>query len=273
MNEKDQPKQETPPPVAPQPAQQTATTAQPASGMAIAAMVLGILAFLGGWAPFWGFGAGVAALILGIIALKKKLGGKGMAIAGIATGSVAIVWNVIVTIIFMMAVIFAGVGTSAAIKATNELSKVTTTYNSAQQAKIDAKKDFAKGQTAVFDIFDVKVNQVTRNFVPESSYAKASDGKELIVVNVTVTNNSDESQYVSSYEFKINENGIANSSDIWATADPEFEGGTLAPGATTTGNIVYEVNKDANGLKIQYETYAYDSESAETKTLVYTLAI
>lgn len=65
-----------------------------ANGMAIAAMVCGIVSIVGSYIAF---PCSIAAIILGIICLKKKTSGKGMAIAGLVCG--------IISIIFMIALI------------------------------------------------------------------------------------------------------------------------------------------------------------------------
>jgi hypothetical protein len=77
-----------------------------AQGLAVAALVVGIVAFISGWVPFWGFLTGVAAVVLGIIALRRKAvsSAKGMAIAGLVTGAVGALWSGIVTIFFIIAI-------------------------------------------------------------------------------------------------------------------------------------------------------------------------
>lgn len=62
------------------------------SGLAIAALVLGIIGLLTG---FLGIGIllGLIAVILGIVSLTTHRGGSGMAIAGISTGGVAVVFG------------------------------------------------------------------------------------------------------------------------------------------------------------------------------------
>lgn len=63
---------------------------QPDSPLAIISMVLGVLSLTG---P--GFILGIPAIILAIIALKKKAGGKGLSIAGLVTGIVSTVISLI----------------------------------------------------------------------------------------------------------------------------------------------------------------------------------
>ena len=74
-------------PVAP-PAPSPAGTPVPSTGLAIASLILGILATLSG-IFFIGGLFGIAAIIIGVIALQKKVG-KGMSITGIITGALGI---------------------------------------------------------------------------------------------------------------------------------------------------------------------------------------
>lgn len=93
--------------------QQTPFTPPPAgpsggNGMAIASMVMGILAVLFCCCLFYlSIPLSIGGLITGIIALKKQYPGKGMAIAGIVTSSVAIVLAIILILAF---VLFAATG-------------------------------------------------------------------------------------------------------------------------------------------------------------------
>lgn len=100
-----------PPPSGSYPAQEPPRTADPlpgaprrSNGVAIAALVCGIVALLLSWLP----GINLLAMLLGLIALicgfvglgKAKdptvVGGRGMAIAGIVTGLLALVVSVLV---------------------------------------------------------------------------------------------------------------------------------------------------------------------------------
>ena len=71
--------------------------------MAVAALVTGIVGLL-----CCGFVTGIPAVILGMMSRKKiaesggRLSGDGMALAGIITGAIAIVWGVIVGIIWII---------------------------------------------------------------------------------------------------------------------------------------------------------------------------
>lgn len=80
-------------PNAPSPASPVATQAPPyapkkASGLTLAALIVGIVAFLVGLAPIFGALVGLTAVVLGILALRRHQS-KGMAIAGVVLGAIA----------------------------------------------------------------------------------------------------------------------------------------------------------------------------------------
>lgn len=75
---------------------------QPSTGMAIAALVLGILAVINGIIPFMFWLAiplGILALIFGIVGISKANqqggAGRGMAIAGLVTGIIGAVLGIL----------------------------------------------------------------------------------------------------------------------------------------------------------------------------------
>lgn len=234
-------------------------------GLAIAALIVGIVAILSCFIPFWGLAIGITAVVLGIIAAKKPAG-KGFGITGIVLGGLSTLINLIFIAFVVVALFAAGTVANEARQAVDE------SRQEAKQAET-AKKDFTKGETGKFGSFEVKVNSVRRDYVPENEFSRASDGKELIVVNLTVKNTSDEAKSVSAFDFSINDNGIATSNSYVDVA-PELPTGELSVGASTTGNIVYEVTKSASGLKLQYREGVFDFGSDKAyKEYDYTLAI
>lgn len=71
------------------------------NGFGVAALVIGIIALLLSWIPFINIGAivlGAIAVILGILGLRRKFVGKGMSIAGIVLGALAIIASAIILI-------------------------------------------------------------------------------------------------------------------------------------------------------------------------------
>ena len=65
------------------------------SGLAVAALVVGVLALVTCWTVIGGVVFGLVAIVLGLLALSKArkglAGGRGMAIGGIVTGALGLV--------------------------------------------------------------------------------------------------------------------------------------------------------------------------------------
>lgn len=254
-----------PPPTYTPPAPQPAPYRKPQSnGLGIAAMVVGICSLFLGWIPFFGVIMGAVAVTLGIIGLKKH-SAPGMSIAGIVTGGVSTLWSLAMTALFLTSVALLG---GVASQAGNAI----TTYNTEQQTKIDAKKDFEKGATAIFDAYEVKANSVQRNYVAVGEYSAASAGNEFVLVNVTVKNASSSSESFTKYDLKLSSDGVAVPSSYVVVA-PDFTGGSLSAGASTTGNIVFEMPKSATNLELQYELPVYSTSSPSVNSVTYTLKV
>lgn len=83
--------------------QQPHASSAPGKGMAVTALVLGILALLLCWTVIGGVLLGLPAVILGIVAVvrarKGKSGGRGLAIGGIITGLLGIVLAIVLTVV------------------------------------------------------------------------------------------------------------------------------------------------------------------------------
>lgn len=80
----------------------------PTSGTAVAALITGIAGVVLVWLPWVPLLIGAAALTLGIVAVQvigssnRPMGGKGLAVAGIACGGFALVGGVIGLVILQM---------------------------------------------------------------------------------------------------------------------------------------------------------------------------
>jgi hypothetical protein len=81
------------------------TTTAPSNGLGVAALVLGILALLGSWAPFVNILCivlGIIGIVLGVMARARVRRGEatngGMALTGIILSAIAVVVSLIVTV-------------------------------------------------------------------------------------------------------------------------------------------------------------------------------
>lgn len=251
-------------PVAPNTA--PAATGGGTPGIAVAALILGILALLTGWIYVGGL-LGIAAIVLGIISLKKP-GGKGMGLAGIILGVLGLLGAILMVILTII-----GVGLFG--KAANDISKNINEYQEEQRVEYEqatAKRDFAKGETARFGDLEVKIDKVTRNFVPENEFQRAEAGKELVVLDLTVKNVGEDSNYVSSFSFKLEEAGKLLSGKISGTPGQVLDSASLTPGGSMSGQVMFEVTAGAQDLKLALEDHVYNPSSFRSEEIKYTLA-
>lgn len=242
-----------------QPTPPTAPSAQPAApksssnALAITALVLGIVAFCVGWTGPFGLVVAAAAIVFGIIALVKKQS-KGMGITGVVLGGIAFITALIIT---SLGVALIGGAAQYANNVSNEQKAVDST-----------KKVFAKGEVAQFDKLQVKVAAVTVGWQPNDGFSKPDDGKQYVLVSVDVKNTSNETVSVNPFDFKIDENGTASDHDFTTTSTP-LNSVELKPGASVSGDLVFQVGQGATGLKLQYSTYNTDA----LKEVTYTVAL
>ncbi len=257
----DQPKSTpTPPPLPQQPSVPpvpSATAPGAAKGLAVTALVLGIIAFLFGWLGLFSiFGAGnivtaIAAIIFGIIALTKKQP-KGLALTGLILGAVALLATVALIIVSTIGY------ASIADKAKNEYNN-SSNYSSSSSNTSQA--TFGVNETATYDDKAVTVTGVQRNYSTGNEYIQPETGKEFVVVTVSIANNSSTPMSYSSYEFKIQDsNGVQQSESYASISEGLLNSGSLAPGGKVTGKIAFEVPAGDTSLKLIYDSYDFFSD-------------
>lgn len=249
------------PPVVPPATPGTAPVAPNAGpgGLAIAALVLGILAFLSGWIAVLGLLLGIAAIVLGIMAMKKPAG-KTFGIIGLIGGILGALTGLVMTVFFVIGLVAAS---SIQDTAQKQLDRAQQEMQE-EQKKADAKSDFSKGETGVFGDWEVKVNSVQRNYDTGSKYYVPKDGNEYIVVNITAKNVSKSPDLVSSYDFKVNVDGASEGPSYATVPSPKFDSKTLDPGVSQTGNILFEVPKGATNLKLTMSAYTVNGQKTYT---------
>jgi hypothetical protein len=157
-------------------------------------------------------------------------------------------------------------------KTSSEGSAALTALQAKETEVIAAKKDFAKGETGVFNTLEVKANSITNPYTPTDTSVTASSGYKFVLVNISVTNTADIATNVSSFDLPLDADGT---SDVAYALDisPVFASGEIAAGATVTGNLVFKVPTTAKTLKLQYTSIVNDSKNLTTENLTYSLEI
>ena len=121
-------------PVAPQAPAYAGAPVAPSKGLALTSLILGILSLIFVWVPVAGALGGIIALILGILALRKRQS-KGLSLTGIITGALATVIGLFVTITFFVAL---SMGFSAVEQCANGASTVEVAGQTVSCSSVDS---------------------------------------------------------------------------------------------------------------------------------------
>lgn len=163
--------------------------------------------------------------------------------------------NLILTLLavagVILLIVFAMVG-SANDKARNS--------SSGSSSNLQSDTTFSKGETGHFGDFDVKIDNVTRNYIPADTYDKAGTGKELIVLDITVKNVSKDSQYISPYDFGVEDGAVQVTPTYVDPPATKFSGGNLISGGSSSGQLVFEINANDTGLQLVQKATVHDSK-------------
>lgn len=148
---------------------------------------------------------------------------------------------------------FIGFGSLGSSGETDANVKKVTSSDSSKTATSESKKEetFKIGDTASIKGYEIKVNSV--DYQNGGEYEKPEDGKKFVIVNITITNNTDDKQSFNPLDFSLNEDGVSSTTGFTYLTDVEsLNSGDLDKGASVTGNLIGEANPDAK-LKLRYE--------------------
>ncbi|KAE8764085.1 DUF4190 domain-containing protein [Georgenia thermotolerans] len=182
---------------------------RPGSGLAIAAFVIGIVAFLMAWIPVINIVSiigGIVAVILGAIALSKarkgQAGGKGLAIAGLALSGVAIIGAILMNVVFGAAISSAvDDAVQESIRDTeNQLEDLGTDVSAeeetaAAEEQAAAAEALPLGQSAEVGDYTVTVKGVNLNaneVMADENLYNDEPTNQYVLVDVSVAYNGDD---------------------------------------------------------------------------------
>lgn len=116
------------------------------------------------------------------------------------------------------------------------------------------------GETMSNDFFDWTVNSYkTRT---KTHGVSAGKGYKFVVINMTMKNTEDYEYETGNYEFRAVISGASSDLDSENAFydDMIADETTIKPGETITGDVIFKVPKDCEGLIVNFmETYADDS--------------
>lgn len=125
-----------------------------------------------------------------------------------------------------------------------------------------ADEEFNVGDTVSADGYEITVNNV--EFSDGNEFDVPDEGKQYVIVNITIDNNTGEKQPYNLWDFKLNADGNATDmTEITADLDiDQLESGELDDGATVSGDLLGQA--DTSGpLKLQYQTSLWNDETVD----------
>ena len=233
--------------------------AQNLKGFALAALIVGIVAFMVGLVPVLGIILGAGAAALGTIALVKKQP-KGLAVTGLALGGVALLVSLSTTI-----ALGAGLssladltGTAVSEPAEPDAPAEAGEANSEEPASAVGTRDnpAAIGSEITSDDWTVVVNSYLADgsaVVAANGYNDpAPAGSHYVVVNYTVTYTGTESSLAAEIGVDLVTSGgnVINSYDTFVMLDDSMGLDELFTGASATGSTAFVI-PDGEGVTLR----------------------
>lgn len=207
---------------------------------------------------------GVAAIVVSIIALLKKLDGKKLAFAGLITGIIGTIISIgFIVLVATHVIVLPTIGTTA------QVAEKESPADIRSRELIKSQKTFTKGETARMGYFDVKANNVGEPF----DHATADEGNQYIFINLTVTNKDTVSHHLPAIKLSVDGRAYDNTFLDAFLKVPSYE---MQPGQTVTGNMRYQIKAGGTRMKLQLtEDYINnpDTDDGKAARLVWTLAL
>ena len=230
------------PTYAPNPGYQPPAPVKGSNGLATAGFVLGLLGLLGSWIPFHnilGIILGILGVVLagvGLAKSKKANAGKGLAIAGIVLGALAVIFAVVINAVFVSAVDEAiDETTKTSVKAPKSGDEAASNEDEASDAELGTTRDNPAplGSEITGDDWTVAINSV-KTVPVDSLGSKAASGSVLLSINMTATYTGTDEQ----------------GSTAWATVNFVSPDGTTVD--SSSGSTMFIAENEFDSLKTVY---------------------
>lgn len=148
----------------------------------------------------------------------------------------------------------------------NDDKKSSTTKVNSETSASSTEKDvlsetYNVGDTVSYKGYEIKVNSV--DFNSGSEYIKPDEGKQFVIANITIVNNTDKKQSYNPFDYSLNADGNSTSLTSYVDGIDTLNSGELDPGATVSGNLIGEASMDAASLKLQYKSSFWNDETVD----------
>lgn len=222
------------------------------SGLAIAALVLGILALLGSWIPIlnnFSILLGVVGVILAIVGLvgvsKGKKGGKGLAIAGLVLSILAIAISLVLQSVYTKAL--DEVLPSPQVTGTSQATDSAKTDGATSAPEKSTEKDTGKSAATTNLAVGTKAtlsNGLVVSVDAVETAVKDMTGESYTVATVSYANTGKEKVSYSSFDWKgVDANGAANDTQFAVLDGAKLlDSGSLNANGSVSGKVAFKAD-------------------------------
>lgn len=137
-------------------------------------------------------------------------------------------------------------------------SDTATTNESAESEKntTESNNTITYNDGISFDVsnLNVTLDKLELNYTGYEEYSKPDDGMKYIKINVSYENTSNDSQYVSIYDFDCYADGeLMQQSYLSGGTNDDFINANISSGRKVSFDIYYSVPKIANAIELEYK--------------------
>lgn len=143
--------------------------------------------------------------------------------------------------------------------------QTSSSTKSTEKPKEEVKDMYSVGEEVALNNNKLIVTGIEKS--NGTKYEKPKDGKEFVIVNVTISNGGTDEISYNPFDFTMqNSQGqITNETFTTVNKDTALQSGKLASGGTVTGTIVFEQTKDDAGLILKYKSNMFSKEEIKVK--------
>lgn len=136
-----------------------------------------------------------------------------------------------------------------------------TSNNSVKDINGNEKTSFNLNETAVYNDVEYIVTNV--EYSNGDEWDKPADGKQFVIVTVSIKNNSSEKISYNVYDWKMLNSQGQEDDEIFTTIDNDTNlgSGDLISGGSKTGTVVFEEDKNESSLKLLYFANSFWDEN------------
>ncbi len=142
---------------------------------------------------------------------------------------------------------------ATAVEESSESEDESENDDAKEEEETEEKTEFEIGEKVALNDNIVEVVEVEKS--AGDDFDKPKEGKEYVIVHVSIENNGDEDTSYNPYDFKMkNSNGqIEDPAFSIIDSDTALNSGELAPGGNVSGTMVFEQEIDDDQLQLIYE--------------------